>query len=227
MKYCSKCQMKVQNQLNNCPLCGQSLESVEFEIERDYPEQFAKKRRFSIRKSIIFLAMMIISFSFISGIFQDFQWNWVFIITAATLYLTISAILGSRVKRNIGPNILTQVIGISALSIIIDYFLGYSGWSLEIIFPLGLMAGTTIITVMILLNSKRFTDLVIYQLMFGLMGIVILAMIYFQVILFRQIAIIGSYYTIITCVGLFFFADRQMIHELKLSLIHISEPTRH
>ena len=211
MKYCSKCQMKVQNQLNNCPLCGQSLESVEFEIERDYPEQFAKKRRFSIRKSIIFLAMMIISFSFISGIFQDFQWNWVFIITAATLYLTISAILGSRVKRNIGPNILTQVIGISALSIIIDYFLGYSGWSLEIIFPLGLMAGTTIITVMILLNSKRFTDLVIYQLMFGLMGIVIL----FQVILFRQIAIIGSYYTIITCVGLFFFADRQMIHELK------------
>ena len=215
MKYCSKCQMKVQNQLNNCQLCGQSLESVEFEIERDYPEQFAKKRRFSIRKSIIFLAMMIISFSFISGIFQDFQWNWVFIITAATLYLTISAILGSRVKRNIGPNILTQVIGISALSIIIDYFLGYSGWSLEIIFPLGLMAGTTIITVMILLNSKRFTDLVIYQLMFGLMGIVILAMIYFQVILFRQIAIIGSYYTIITCVGLFFFADRQMIHELK------------
>ncbi|CUN77082.1 hypothetical protein J0J80_07585 [Turicibacter bilis] len=215
MKYCSKCQMKVQNQLNNCPLCGQLLESVEFEIERDYPEQFAKKRRFSIRKSIIFLAMMIISFSFISGIFQDFQWNWVFIITAATLYLTISAILGSRVKRNIGPNILTQVIGISALSIIIDYFLGYSGWSLEIIFPLGLMAGTTIITVMILLNSKRFTDLVIYQLMFGLMGIVILAMIYFQVILFRQIAIIGSYYTIITCVGLFFFADRQMIHELK------------
>ena len=215
MKYCSKCQMKVQNQLNNCPLCGQSLESVEFEIERDYPEQFAKKRCFSIRKSIIFLAMMIISFSFISGIFQDFQWNWVFIITAATLYLTISAILGSRVKRNIGPNILTQVIGISALSIIIDYFLGYSGWSLEIIFPLGLMAGTTIITVMILLNSKRFTDLVIYQLMFGLMGIVILAMIYFQVILFRQIAIIGSYYTIITCVGLFFFADRQMIHELK------------
>ena len=215
MKYCSKCQMKVQNQLNNCPLCGQLLESVEFEIERDYPEQFAKKRRFSIRKSIIFLAMMIISFSFISGIFQDFQWNWVFIITASTLYVTISAILGSRVKRNIGPNILTQVIGISALSIIIDYFLGYSGWSLEIIFPLGLMAGTTIITVMILLNSKRFTDLVIYQLMFGLMGIVILAMIYFQVIIFRQIAIIGSYYTIITCVGLFFFADRQMIHELK------------
>ena len=215
MKYCSKCQMKVQNQLNNCPLCGQSLESVEFEIERDYPEQFAKKRRFSIRKFIIFLAMVIISFSFISGIFQDFQWNWVFIITAATLYLTISAILGSRVKRNIGPNILTQVIGISALSIIIDYFLGYSGWSLEIIFPLGLMAGTTIITVMILLNPKRFTDLVIYQLMFGLMGIVILAMIYFQVIIFRQIAIIGSYYTIITCVGLFFFADRQMIHELK------------
>ena len=215
MKYCSKCQMKVQNQLNNCPLCGQSLESVEFEIERDYPEQFTKKRRFSIRKFIIFLAMVIISFSFISGIFQDFQWNWVFIITAATLYLTISAILGSRVKRNIGPNILTQVIGISALSIIIDYFLGYSGWSLDIIFPLGLMAGTTIITVMILLNSKRFTDLVIYQLMFGLMGIVILAMIYFQVILFRQIAIIGSYYAIITCVGLFFFADRQMIHELK------------
>ena len=75
MKYCSKCQMKVQNQLNNCPLCGQSLESVEFEIERDYPEQFAKKRRFSIRKSIIFLAMMIYQWDF-SGFSMELGINY-------------------------------------------------------------------------------------------------------------------------------------------------------
>lgn len=215
MKYCSKCQMKVQNQLNHCPLCGQLLEPIEFEIERDYPARFAKKRRFSIRKSIIFLAMVIISFSFISGILQDFKWSLVFNITALTLYLTISAILGSRVKRNIGPNLMMQVIGISIVSIIVDYCSGYKGWSLDIIFPLALASATTVITAMILINSKRFTDLVIYQLVFGLMGIVILVLLYLQVIVFRPIAIVGSYYTIITCVGLFFFADRQIIHELK------------
>lgn len=215
MKYCSKCQMNVQNQLNYCPLCGQQLDSIKFEVDRDYPERFAKRRRFPLRKSIIFLAMVIISFSFMIGIFHGVQWSWVFLITGATIYLTISAILGSRVKRNIGPNIFMQVFGISVLCMMIDYILGYSAWSLEVVFPLSLIAGTTIIIVMILTDTKRFTDLVIYQLIFGLMGIIILFMIYFDVIVFRSLAIVGSYYTIITCVGLFFFADRQMLHELK------------
>ena len=215
MKYCSKCQMKVQNQLNHCPLCGQILDSMTIETERDYPKRFAKRRRFSIRKSIIFIALAIISFSLMIGIFDNFQWNWVLLIIASTLYLTISAILGFRVKRNIGPNILMQVLGVSVLANIVDYFLGYTGWSLEIVFPVILSLGTLVLTVIILLDSKRFSDLVIYQLIFGLMGIFIVVMIYLDVIVFRSIAIIGSYYSLITCVGLFFFADRQMIHELK------------
>ncbi len=215
MKYCSKCQMKVQNQLNHCPLCGQLLDSIEFEVERDYPKRFAKKRRFSPRKFITFLAIVIISFSFVIGFFQQFQWSWVFIITSATIYATISAILGSRVKRNIGPNLLMQVLGGSFLALMVDYLLGYSGWSLEFVFPVALTIGTMAITLMILLDTKRFTDLVIYQLIFGLIGIILLAFIYFNLVVFRTVALIGSYYAIITCVGLFFFADRQMIHELK------------
>ncbi|WP_235069953.1 DUF6320 domain-containing protein [Turicibacter sp. TJ11] len=215
MKYCSKCEMNVQNKLNHCPLCGQLLDLIEIEIDRDYPERFAKKRRFSLKKFIIFLAIVVISFSFVSGFFQEFQWTWVFIITAATIYATISAILGSRVKRNIGPNLLMHVLGGSVLAIVVDYLLGYSGWSLAFILPVALVIGTTAITLMILFDTKRFTDLVIYQLIFGVIGIVLLVFIYFHIIEFRTVALIGSYYTIITCVGLFFFADRQMIHELK------------
>ena len=215
MKYCPKCQMKVQNQLNHCPLCGHILDSMVIEVERDYPKRFAKRRRFSIRKSIIFIALAIISFSLMIGIFDNLQWNWVLLIIASTVYVTISAILGLRVKRNIGPNILMQVLGISVLANIVDYFLGYTGWSLEIVFPVILSLGTLVLTVMILLDSKRFTDLVIYQLIFGIMGIFIVVMIYLDIIVFRSIAIIGSYYSLITCVGLFFFADRQMMHELK------------
>lgn len=215
MKYCSKCQMKVQNQLNHCPLCGQELDSIIIEVERDYPNCFAKRRRFSIRKSITFTALAIISFSLMIGMFDNFNWNWVLLIIAATLYVTISVILGSRMKRNIGPNILMQVLGITVLSNSIDYFLGYSGWSVEIVFPVILSLGTLVLTVVILLDDKRFSDLVIYQLIFGVMGIGVVVMIYLNIIVFRSVAIIGSYYTLMTCVGLFFFADRQMIHELK------------
>lgn len=215
MKYCSKCQMKVQNQLNHCPLCGQKLDSIIIEVERDYPNCFAKRRRFSIRKSITFIALAIISFSLMIGIFDNFNWNWVLLIIAATLYVTISVILGSRMKRNIGPNILMQVLGITVLANSIDYFLGYCGWSLEIVFPVVLSLGTLVLTVVILLDNKRFSDLVIYQLIFGVMGIGVVVMIYLNIIVFRSIAIMGSYYTLMTCVGLFFFADRQMIHELK------------
>ena len=42
MKYCPNCQMKVQNQLNHCPLCGHILDSIVIEVERDYPKRFAR-----------------------------------------------------------------------------------------------------------------------------------------------------------------------------------------
>ena len=117
MRYCSKCQMKVQNRLKCCPLCGEWLEEVEIEVVRDYPERFASKRRIPLRKLMIFMALVIISYSFIIGILQDFNWNWVFIISCSTLYFTISVIIGLRGKRSIGPNIILQVLGGSALSI--------------------------------------------------------------------------------------------------------------
>lgn len=215
MKYCSKCQMKVQNQLKCCPLCGESLDGIEIEVLRDYPERFASKRRIPMRKLMIFMAMVIVSYSVVIGILQDFHWNWVFIISCSTLYFTISVMIGLRGKRSIGPNIILQVLGGSALSIVIDYLLGYQGWSLNFIFPLALMAGTSILTVLIILRPRQFTDFVSYQLLLGLIGIFLLMLVYFNLIHFQSVAIVAGYYAVITCVGLFFFADRKIIHELK------------
>ena len=99
MRYCSKCKMNVENELKRCPLCGEILDLVEIEVVRDYPSRFAKKRRVPIRKLIVFMAMVIISYSFIIGIFHDFNWNWVFIIVCSTLYLSVSVIIGLRVKK--------------------------------------------------------------------------------------------------------------------------------
>lgn len=215
MKYCSKCQMKIQNQLHCCPLCGQSLEVLNADEHRDYPECFAKRRRYSLRKLLIFFAIVIIFFSLMSGVFHHVDWSLVAIISVITIYLTTSAILGVRVRRNIGPNLLMQVVGISSIALMIDLFFGYQGWALEFILPVTLAVGTMVITVTIALDSKQFTDLVIYQLIFGLIGVLLLILIYFRFIVLHQFAVFGSYYTILTCVGLFFFADRQMVHELK------------
>ena len=163
----------------------------------------------------LFFAIVIIFFSLMSGVFHHVDWSLVAIISVITIYLTTSAILGVRVRRNIGPNLLMQVVGISSIALMIDLFFGYQGWALELILPLTLAVGTMVITVTIALDSKQFTDLVIYQLIFGLIGILLLILIYFRFIVLHQFAVFGSYYTILTCVGLFFFADRQMVHELK------------
>ena len=215
MKYCIKCQMNIQNQLHFCPLCGQELESVTNDTRRDYPERFAKRRRYSLRKLLIFAAIVVIFFSLMSGVFHHVEWSLVAIISVITIYLTSSAILGVRVRKNIGPNLLMQVVGISSIALMIDVFFGYQGWALELILPLTLAVGTTVITGTIAFNSKQFTNLVIYQLILGFIGVILLVLIYFRFIVLHQFDVFGSYYTILTCVGLFFFADRQMIHELK------------
>ena len=100
------------------------MESVEFEIERDYPEQFAKKRRFSIRKSIIFFSDDDYLLLIYQWDFSRFSMELGIHYYSSTLYLTISAILGSTCEKEIlrAKYFNTGLIGISALSIIIDYF---------------------------------------------------------------------------------------------------------
>ena len=215
MRYCSKCQMNVENELKRCPLCGEILDLVEIEVVRDYPSRFAKKRRVPIRKLIVFMAMVIISYSFIIGIFHDFNWNWVFIIVCSTLYWSVSVIIGLRVKKNIGPNILTHVFGGTVFAVILDYLLGYQGWSLNFVFPLALMAGTSVFTLLIILRPKRFTDFASYQLLLGGIGLFLLMLVYFELISFPAVAVVAGYYALITCVGMFMFADRKLIHEIK------------
>lgn len=207
--------MKIENELKRCPLCGEVLDSLESEEVRDYPIQFAKKRRVPIRKLIIFMSIAIISYSFIIGIFQDFNWNWILIISCSTIYLAISVILGLRVKKNIGPNILTHVFLGTTFAIILDYLFGYQGWALSFIFPLALMSGNSVFTLLIILRPKRFADFASYQLLLGGIGVFLLLLVYFNLIPFPSVAVVGGYYSLITCVGMFTFADRKVIHELK------------
>lgn len=215
MRYCAKCQMNIENELKRCPLCGEILDLIEIEVVRDYPERFAKKRRIPIRKLIVFMALIVISYSFVIGVFHDFNWNWIFIVICSTLYLSVSVIAGLRMKKNIGPNILMHVFGGTVFAIILDYLLGYRGWSLNFVFPLVLMAGTSVFTLLIILRPKRFTDFASYQLLLGSIGLFLLLLVYFNLITFPAVAIVAGYYSLITCVGMFMFADRKLMHEIK------------
>lgn len=215
MRYCTKCKMKVENELKRCPLCGEILDKVEIEVVRDYPKRFAKKRRIPIRKLIVFMAMVIVSYSFIIGIFQDCNWNWIFIIICSTIYFSISVIIGLRAKKNIGPNILTHVLGGTVFSIILDYLLGYQGWALNLVFPLALMTGTSVFSLLIILRPRLFADFASYQLLMGGIGLFLLLLVYFDLISFPYVAVVAGYYSLITCLGMFVFADRKLIHEIK------------
>ncbi|MGL4372972.1 MAG: DUF6320 domain-containing protein [Turicibacter sp.] len=215
MKYCHKCKMNILNDLVRCPLCSEHLEVVGDPVARDYPIKFARKKGFPIIRLTLFIAMIIISYSLLVGFFQNFNWQWIIIITCATIYLALSIIFSLKVSKNIGPMIAMQVTALSLLAFLIDFVLGYSKWSVNYVFPTAIMIGTFILTLLVLLRPKKFKDVVMYQLLLTILGVISAILVLFHVVSFEFIAVVAGYYSIITFLGMFIFADRRMLHELK------------
>ncbi|HAX73130.1 MAG TPA: hypothetical protein DCY20_06365 [Firmicutes bacterium] len=215
MKYCHKCQMNMLNELTKCPLCNESLEEVGPSQGREYPLKFVRKKRFPIIRMTLFISMIIISYSIIVGLFQDFNWDYIFIITGATAYLCLSVVFSLKVSRNLGPMIVVQVMFLSLLALLIDYTFGYSKWSINYVFPIAIMTGTLVLTLRMILQPKKFSDTVVYQLLLTLLGVICAILVVFHVVTFEFIAVLAGYYTIITFLGMFIFGDQKMVHELK------------
>ncbi|HDR8072281.1 TPA: hypothetical protein QCY71_005354 [Bacillus cereus] len=151
----------------------------------------------------------------VGGIFQDCDWEWVAVLFCMTVYAFMSLFLGLRIKRSIGLNILLQVMVVSILAIMIDSISGFSGWSIQFFLPVAIILGASILTLLIILKSKLFLDLIGYQLFFGFMGLLMYVQIYLDSIPFIPILSILTQYILTTCIGLFFFIGRRFIHELK------------
>lgn len=171
MRYCSHCKVKIANDIEYCPLCDMGTEKTDEVFALDYPYVKSRFSRGLLLRLITFLALVFVIVSFTVDHLVPTGSPWVFIAAAAILYLWISAINVLRYTPNPASIILCQLISVSGLTYVIDYFTGYYRWSVNYVIPFLIMGAAIAITLMIAIRPMRNRAYTIYQLVIAVLGV--------------------------------------------------------
>lgn len=221
MKRCKACQVKVLDDTLVCPLCHSVLETDSAEVTNQkksamYPDvkDVTRKLNFVV-KLYTFLAIVaeaaviIINYATYNGIW------WCGICGVAILYFYMT--LRYSIQKNTGyqRTVLLQIIGAVILTIVIDFIIGYRGWSVNFVLPGAILLIDISIIVFMLVNITNWQSYILLQLMTLVFSGVLIVLWKVDIITQPIVTIVAICVSAIMFVGTLIFGDRRAKNELK------------
>lgn len=226
MKYCVKCKITVLGNRMYCPLCQRELKELEGTEDKNSMEKeeifpyiptiYEKHHIFF--KIMIFLSIAAVVLTFFLNLLftPDTMWAWIVLAGIVCFWVVMAFIFAKR--KNIGKSILYQVVVISVISVIWDYYTGWNCWSVNFVIPILCMASLLGIIVMSRIVYSQLEDYLIYLLLGSIFGIV--------PILFYGLGIVTIVFPSLLCVAssvlflaaILVFQGERMLGELKRRL---------
>lgn len=164
MSRCNQCNIEVLDETERCPLCHSVLEKT-VDVENMYPDIRMKSRKMVLFSRIyLFLAVAIEIILINISIFLDVEIV-ISIISGCVLfygYMVIRyAIIGQSGYRE-------KILVLTTLAILIfiaiDYSSGYRGWSVNYIFPSGILLIDVGVVILIGVNRKNWQSYIMMEL---------------------------------------------------------------
>lgn len=147
-----------------------------------YPEIPPAYERHMAMRIMVFISIVTIVASFIIHKIFPTNVNWPMFVVLGLVSMWLSLIVVIRKKYNITKNIMWQVIVVSMLSVIWDWRTGSRGWSLDYIIPIICVAAMGVMYVTAKVMKLRVRDYIAYFLLDGLLGIVPVIFIMFDLV---------------------------------------------
>lgn len=224
MSRCKRCNIEILDNTTVCPLCNHVLEAnnednlvgVWDKVPNPYPDVApAMKKVNFVVKCFFFLSLVVeallvlINYLTFNGVY------WSVICGGAFLYLCFTlryAILHNSGRMN---KITVLTIGAIVLTILIDYTLGYRGWSVNFAIPCGIMLIDLAILILMIVNSINWQSYLLFQVFMIFISFVAVLLTFFHVVTFALLTIIACVVTVLLFVGTLIFGDRRAITELN------------
>lgn len=220
MKRCKKCQINFNTERKSCPLCNEILEDLDqtalpFPVYPK-PDQAPKKQNRFIQ-SLSFLSIMGI---IVSGVvnfitFSEHPLYWSALVAISVFYFWILLKSTFKNKGNIPLKLIIQMLTLSVTTYAIDYFSKSTGWALNYVIPFLSMAALIAIIFMLLFNSKKINDYLMYLFASNLLGIIPFILWIFKIVevLWPSLAAASLSFSVI--IGFLVFARKELKEELK------------
>ena len=216
MKYCNKCNVIIENDVESCPLCGKKVLKHKGVSEHDFPVQKTIKENVlrQSRKILSFIFIVLLGINVILNIIFSYNMIWApySIFLLFYVHLIIKAAMLSY--KNIGSIVMMNVYMLSIILFTIDMLLGFSGWSVDFVIPLVTLAGIMALVIFLFIKPTKFLNYFIYMLIIASFGMTQLIFLWTNIVTVRTPTIVGSFISLITIIGMLIFGDRKARHEL-------------
>jgi Osmosensitive K+ channel histidine kinase len=221
MKYCSKCNLYVNTELDFCPLCASELKldkdgitSKNDVIGDIYPKPDGVKKYNLLLRILLFLTVVITSTCLLINIltYDGILWS---LVVAGAIQLLWAAIAHPLIhKRNIGHLITVDAISICILLVIIQTTTHTQGWGLEYVIPFLFISATTVISFVILIRRMKWREYAMYQFIMIVLGLLPVISVISGMAKTMWPSILSAFYSLLTLSGMFIFADKKYKNEL-------------
>lgn len=215
MSRCNQCNIEVLDETERCPLCNNVLEKT-IDVENMYPDIRMKSRKMILFSRIyLFLAVTIEIILINICIFLNIDIV-LSIISGCVLfygYMVIRyAIIGQSGYRE-------KILVLTTLAVLIfvaiDYSSGYRGWSVNYIFPTGIMLIDVGVIILMLINRKNWQSYIMMELFMVVCSFGGLILKFTGIITDQILIVIATNMSIILFLGTVIIGGRRAKVELK------------
>lgn len=180
-----------------------------------YPDvEPAMKRLKFIIKLFVFLSVIVECILVLINYLTYNGVKWSVICGGALFYLCFTLIY--TFQRNTGhrKKMIAQMIGAMILVYVIDYVLGYHGWSVNYAIPAGIILLDVAVLVLMLVNSSNWQSYIMVQFVMLLISIVFIILVAVDVVKNPILTIVAVSITVILLVGTVLFGDKKAMSEI-------------
>jgi hypothetical protein len=220
MLYCRKCKVRVRGGPRRCPLCQGAL-AIDAEPGEDIfpaipPAQALPRSSFKRLITLIAFGTIVVAsasaavnISFYSGVW------WFLFVVAGLGSLWLSFLVINRQWWDIPKNIFLQLMVLSILAMLWDFFNGFYKWSLNFVIPI--LFGSSMVALAVYAKARklRVEDYVFFLGIISVISIFSLLLIIFHVVTVVYPAVICFALSIVSLAFLLLFEGKSLKEELR------------
>jgi hypothetical protein len=214
MSKCRQCNIEILDETERCPLCNSVLEQTD-ELENMYPNIKVKTRRFVLFSRIYLFLAVVAEIVLINICMLTEVESIVFIITGMVMlygYVILRyAIIGTSGYR--AKTIVLTILAVLML-VMIDVLHGYNGWSVNYVFPAGIILVDAGILVVMAVNHKNWQSYMLQQILMILCSLVALILCKVGIITSPIMSIVAMNISLVIFLGTLIIGGRRARVEL-------------
>jgi len=223
MRHCTKCNVNIENDITNCPLCMQITEKTDGEFEKDFPIKPSKsigKSRIASRV-MFFVYMSFLVIYLIINFTEGFNNKWFMYSLIPVTYAYFITNLQLKYRKNIGLTVIANVLLLSTILFVSDKMTGNYKWAINYAIPFLILLGI-IILISVSAGRVYFKDYITYIFVISMLGIGMFLFVLLNVVTIKWPSLITILVSIIQVIGMFTFVNKKTKDELK-KRFHIVE----